>query len=84
MVGADGDPKDWVLLIKLGKGGSNCNASKTQNGYTYECGVLYADNQNQTLRRCAAGSGMDGRTHREGAGNEVLCLCILLVRETAQ
>ena len=69
-IGIDGTPKDWVFLIKLGKGGDNCekkNSSPPPSssptsattgttalpslGYEdYECGVLYADSDNQTLQ----------------------------------
>ena len=69
--GIDGTPKDWVFLIKLGKGGDNCkkknssppsSSSASSSGTTatttppslgyedYECGVLYADSDNQTLQ----------------------------------
>ena len=63
-LGIDGQKKDWVLLIKLGNGGNNCkqrqgeqqgknqNQNQNQNyqGEDYECGQLYADSTNQTLR----------------------------------
>ena len=59
-IGVDGLPKDWVFIIKLGKGGDNCekllpteasSLSNTNIGYEdYECGMLYADANNQTLR----------------------------------
>lgn len=54
-IGVDGLPKDWVFLIKLGKGGDNCKQvqSPTSHYEDFECGMLYADAQNQTLRQIA-------------------------------
>ena len=60
-IGLDGTPKDWVFLIKLGKGGDNCekkkssppsssSSSSSATTEDYECGVLYADSDNQTLQ----------------------------------
>ena len=57
-IGIDGKSKDWVFLIKLGKGGNNCKKIKGKKnfddnnfkGEDYECGILYADSANQTLR----------------------------------
>lgn len=45
--GIDGNPKEWILLVKLGEGGQNC---KTCGDNCHSCHYLYADSSNSNLR----------------------------------
>ena len=45
--GLDGKPKQWILMVKLGSGGTNC---ENDDDGRYSCNFLYADNENQSIK----------------------------------
>lgn len=48
--GLDGEPKDWILMVKLCTGGDNCS----KDGTAYSCNFMYAVNENTSLQLGAA------------------------------
>jgi hypothetical protein len=44
--GLDGQPKNWILMVKLGSGGNNCSLS----GKAFSCNFLYADSSSPSLQ----------------------------------